>query len=110
MAFKDNLLKDLDVFLNTDEFAETVVYTDESGNSKEIPAIFLTKTDLFSEDMNAIESSIPAVLIKRKDLANVKNGDIFTINDIEYTVIQTEYKDDLIIKAYLSRDFRPRFY
>jgi len=109
VAFKDNVLKDLDIFLNLGDFAQNVNYTDSSGVSKEVPAIFLTKTDLLLENMNGTESSIPAVLIKRRDLPDVRNGDIFTINGTSYTVIQTEYKDDLVIKAYLSKDNRPLF-
>ena len=109
MAFKDNVLKDLDIFLNLGDFAETVNYTDSSGVSKEVPAVFLTKTDLLLENMNGTESSIPAVLVKKRDLPDVKNGEIFAINGTSYTVIQTEYKDDFIIKAYLSKDNRPLF-
>ena len=109
MAFKDNVLKDLDIFLNLGDFAQTVIYTDSSGVSKEVPAIFLIKTDLLLENMNGTESSIPAVLVKKTDIADVRNGDVFTINGTSYTVIQTEYKDDLVIKAYLSKDNRPLF-
>ncbi len=109
MTFKDNVLEDLDIFLNLDDFAETVNYTDSSGVSKEAPAIFLTKTDLLLENMNGTESSIPAVLVKKRDLPDVRNGDVFTINGTIYTVIQTEYKNDFIIKAYLSKDDRPLF-
>ena len=109
MSFKDNVLEDLDIFLNLGDFAQTVKYTNSSGVSKEIPAIFLIKTDLLLENMNGTESSIPAVIVRKRDLPDVKNGDVFTVNGTSYIVIQTEYKDDLIIKAYLSKDNRPLF-
>ena len=50
MSFKDQLDEDLDVFFNTDEFAETVTYTPvEDGASKDIPA--LVDFDENPEDM-----------------------------------------------------------
>ncbi len=109
MAFRDNVASDLDLFLNGDDFATPVLYIGSGGVSKEILAVFLTKTDLLMEGIGGVESSLPAVLVKRSDVDGIANGDLFEIEGVRYTVIQTEYRDDLILKAYLSKDTRPLF-
>ena len=109
MAFKDNVHKDLDVFLNLGDFAQTVVYIDGLGALKEVNAIFLTKSELVLESMAQAESSLPALLVKRADLPELKLGERFRVGGVDYSVVETEYEDELLVKVYLSKEKRPLF-
>lgn len=96
---------DLEVFFS--DFAREVEYRGEGA--KRLPAIFRTKSDLVLEGMSGVESSVPALLVKREDVPHLQAGDIFVVDDTSYTVIQIEYKNEYVLKAYLSKDKRPLF-
>lgn len=87
-SFEDQLQTDIEnVFLNTDEFSETVTYTQFDGTTKSIPVVFRpdvgaedTKGDaLFLVPTNAtlgISNPLEGERITRS------NGDIWTITKI----------------------------
>ncbi|NPA64052.1 MAG: hypothetical protein GXO16_03660 [Epsilonproteobacteria bacterium] len=109
MAFKDNLQSDLDIFVGVDEFADMVQYVDSAGVEKEIPAIFVEKSDLVLENYAGSETSIPALILKRNDAPTLHNGELFIVDGKPYSVIHVEFKDEFVLKAYLSKDSRPLF-
>ena len=54
MSFKDQIKKDaLNVFLNPDEFAETVTYTKDGGTVKSITALIVRKSQQPATEDNA---------------------------------------------------------
>ena len=96
---------DLEIFFS--DFAKEVEYIGEEA--KKLPAIFRTKSDLVLEGMSGVESSVPVLLVKREDVPYLHIGDIFVVDGVRYNVIQIEYSNEYIFKAYLSKDKRPLF-
>lgn len=96
---------DLEIFFS--DFAKEVEYIGEEA--KKLPAIFRTKSDLVLEGMSGVESSVPVLLVKREDVPYLHIGDIFVVDGVRYSVIQIEYSNEYIFKAYLSKDKRPLF-
>ena len=94
MTFKDCLNIDLDVFINSKEFAIPFTYNSPKNSivSKSIDGIF---TDAFEvDDPNtdiSVQSLAPVIQVKTKDIPNnkIRPGDWVTINSIEYFI-----KDD----------------
>lgn len=102
MAFKDQVLRDLDIFLNPDEFATKVIV-----DGLEVNGIIDLKDDaVLDGDYNA---TVKTITLKRADVQILKNGSIITIDDEPYVVIHIFHKDPFVIKAYISKDTRPRF-
>ena len=78
MTFKTQMINDLSVFFNTDEFAETITYTPSGGSPVEISAI--------PGDQNAtLQDPPPAgdtmtIFVKASDVSDPGYKDQFTIN------------------------------
>lgn len=63
MTFKSNLAGDIDkIFLNTDEFADTITYTPDGGGSKQIKAI-VDGLDIIQSDVATRENETDTIRI-----------------------------------------------
>ena len=80
-TFKDDLTNDLDVFLNSDEFAVDVTYL--AGT---IQGIFDAPFKSAVEGEMGIESTLPQVLVKTSDVASAVHGQTMTINSVVYQI------------------------
>ncbi|GAB6045087.1 hypothetical protein JCM11957_06850 [Caminibacter profundus] len=102
MSLKNNLIDDLDVFFNFDEFGEEVEY-----NNSLFPAIFIEKSEYLLDDGYLGYS--PALIVKKSDFKDIKNGDILKFRDETWYVIKKEQKDELILKLFISKSNSTRF-
>jgi hypothetical protein len=82
MTLKDDMLTDLDVLIDTDDFAVSITY-----NSATINGIFDKEFAQTAEGEVAIESTVPQVLVKDSDIVGAAHGDVMTINGINYNII-----------------------
>jgi len=102
MNFKDQLNKDLDVFFNTDEFADTALL--ESGA---VVSVYFDEKDdvVFDTGLDSdVSASTPSVTCKASDVANVSNGDSIVVNMKTYYVIDMDPAQSSVRKIYLSED------
>jgi hypothetical protein len=81
-TFKDDLTNDLEIFLNSDEFAVDVTYL---GNT--IQGIFDDEFSSAVQGEMGVESTVPQVLLRTSDVPNVAHGETMTINSVVYQVI-----------------------
>lgn len=80
MSLKEDMLEDLDIFYDTDEFATSAQYKDN-----DISILFQEDLELFGTEKISI--SIPSS-------NGISMGDKITINSILYEILNFEYKDD----------------
>ncbi len=99
MTFKNDLTNDLDIFLNSDEFAVDVTY-----NSATIQGIFDDEFTSAVEGEMGIESSVPQVLVKTSDVPNVAHNETMTINSVVYNVIGIQPDGTGMTLILLSQD------
>ena len=93
MSLNDQMVTDLDTFINDDDFAiADAIYTPVEGDSKPIKVIF----DNAYKQMNlstGIESGGTSATVKDSDIEGVtkgEDGDTLEINDIVYSIIGIE--------------------
>ncbi|GJQ59783.1 MAG: hypothetical protein D8M57_13215 [Candidatus Scalindua sp. AMX11] len=99
MALKDDILTDLDTFLDSDEFAVDITY-----NSGTIQGIF---DNAFLEDQQDdvdIETLQPQVTVKTSDVSGLAHGDTMTIDSVVYNVIGIQPDGTGLTNVLLSQD------
>ena len=102
MSLKDFLQEDLDVIFNPDEFGEAAEF---NGNS--FPVIFYEKSEYLLD--NGYLGYSPAILAKKEDVKDIKTGDLVIFRNTNYYVTKKEFKDEFIIKLYLSKESSTKF-
>ncbi|NBV43267.1 hypothetical protein EBR96_10960, partial [bacterium] len=74
--------ENLDAFFSTDDFAQTVTITPQTGDPFEVPGIFddpYLNAELGEYDMDATQ---PRIWCKEAEVSSVKMGDQVTLNEI----------------------------
>lgn len=88
MAFKDNLAQDAaETFLNSDEFAEEIIYTPKGGSAKVIKALVNRKRiDPAYEDAGRILINQSEIFIANDETSGAasinKGGDIVSLAEV----------------------------
>ena len=77
MTFKQQMIADLDIFFNTDEFAENITYTPAGGSPASVSAIL-------GDENAAIQDPVPAgdtmrIYVKAGEVPSPNYKDTFTI-------------------------------
>ncbi len=100
MTFKDDLLTDLDVFLDGDEFADEFVF---SRSGLTIKGIFDNEFETAVDD---VETTQPAVTVKDTDVTGIVQGDTLTrVSDsVVYNVTGPHPDGTGLTIVLLSRD------
>ncbi|MBU1864257.1 MAG: hypothetical protein KKH94_11380 [Candidatus Omnitrophica bacterium] len=98
--FKDDTITDLDVFINTNEFAVEVTLT---GGAK-IKGIFDDEFRALNIQDGQIASSGPQVICKSADVATVGLNAVITINAVEYKVKERQPDGTGLTTLILSKD------
>jgi hypothetical protein len=103
MTFKAQLVTDLDVFYNTDEFAETVTYRPSGYTAVSIPAIIDYGKGFESEGSDSLNTNA-TIRIRVSDIATVAPGDEVTIGAGSWRVMDAKIiSDGLEWEAVISR-------
>ena len=82
MTFKSDLINDLDIFLDDDEFAVEITF--DGGT---VLGIFDNEFAVAVEGEIGIESATPQVLVKDSDIAGATHGQTMTIDSVVYKII-----------------------
>lgn len=90
MSFKQDMVDDLSVFYNTKEFAISVLYKTEA-----IPALPV-------EDMEISDTREMVISCVSSDVLDIESGDIFTIDEKEYEVINFDFKDKYELETIIA--------
>lgn len=97
MSLKDDMKDDLDVFFNTDEFAQSIKYNNNTISALvrkgEIPAV--------AKGGVAYKAKIE---IKKTDVPNPKIHDVFIIDEESWLVEGIEASDGYIWRLRLRKD------
>jgi len=80
MTFSSQLTTDLAVFFNTDEFAETVIYTATGGVAASITAIVTRESEGQDPYVRGIFTATALVLVKKSEVATPRHGDIYAFD------------------------------
>ena len=102
MSFKEQLNQDLDVFFNTDEFADTALL--ESGA---VVSVYFDEKDdvVFDTGLDSdVSASVPSVTCKASDVATMSHGESIIVNNMTYYVIDMDPPQSGVRKLYLSED------
>ncbi len=81
-TFKQDLTTDLDIFLNSAEFAVDITY-----NAATIQGIFDAEFSSAVEGEMGIESTDTQAFVKTSDVSSATHGETMTINSIVYNII-----------------------
>jgi hypothetical protein len=81
-TFKEDLITDLEVFLDNEEFAVDITY-----NAGTIQGIFDAEFSSAVEGEMGIESTVPQVMVKTSDVSSAVHGQTMTINSVVYKII-----------------------
>jgi hypothetical protein len=104
MTLANDILTDLDSFINTDEFAKSVTYAPTIGTPKTVNVIF---DNAFYEAhlLGApVDSMNPSCEGKESDFIGISGNDVITIEMVTYYVVGYEPDGTGIIKIVLSKD------
>ena len=102
MSLKDFLQEDLNVIFNLDEFGEIAEF-----NGEQIPVIFYEKSEYLLD--NGYLGYSPAIIAKQEDVKSIKTGDLIIFRNTNYYITKKEFKDELTIKLYLSKEPSTKF-
>ena len=99
--FKEQLQKDLDVFINPNEFGTAALY-----NGEPIAVDFRSSSDVVFDrgNIHDVSSSVPACFCKESDIQGIENGDLITIDGAIFYVLDSDPSSGGIQKIYLSKD------
>ena len=102
MTLKDQMIIDLDLFVNPDDFGDEAVF-----NSNTIDVLFFDTFESISPaSIGSIETSSPQVILKTSAAAAAAHGDQIIINGTTYYITGGPQKsnDGLLSTFNLSRD------
>lgn len=103
MSLKDQLISDLDVFMNASEFGSSAVY-----NGSNIVVDFRSKSDVIFEGrgdgIHEASGEIPSCYAKQADVEFAEVGDTIIIDNETYYIIDLDPPSGGMIKLYLSKD------
>lgn len=99
--FKEQLKKDLDVFINPNEFGSAALY-----NGEPIAVDFRSSSDVVFDrgNIHDVSSSVPACFCKESDIQGIENGDSITIDGAIFYVLDSDEPSGGMQKIYLSKD------
>jgi len=105
VSFKDNLDRDIGTFLAVEDFGTEALY---DGHT--VPVQFFEKSERlwetrassYDSPSGGVESATPFILARRSDLPGISHGSTIRIGDVDYSVVDIEYRRSDIVKLILS--------
>jgi hypothetical protein len=106
MTLKTQMTNDLNVFFNTDEFAENVTYTPNGGEGTTIQAIVNREGPLQEPYVRGAETATGDIMVQRSQVTTPVRGDKYTFdsNDWYMDADGVTYMDDDVLIIVLERD------
>ena len=96
MTLKTEIIDDLPVFFNADEFGATAVWTPKGGIAQPSFVVILDDTVLHGDEDQEKDVIQESILIRgaTSDLSSIKARDSILISSINYDVINDAYPDE----------------
>lgn len=107
MAFKDDMVTDLDIFFNTDEFAEDFTTYPRGMTSDTLVGIWDEPGEILNPVTGGVETTAPTILTTLEYVDGLLNhGDLITRDstNTRYEIIRILPEDRDTIRLYLSLD------
>jgi len=96
MAFKDNLSFDLDLFMS--DFSERAIY-----DNREISVQFFEKSEMvYDRYFTGVETFKQYLLAKREDVEGLLVGDVITVKNKLFEIIDVSFKRSDLVRLILS--------
>ena len=100
MSFKDQLLTDLDIFFDGDEFAETATYTPVSGEAVTCSVIVDHDVYIQPETYESSAVEIGTTIDARVDyVGKPRKGSTFRVGATTYTVARVEAYNQHVVRC-----------
>lgn len=99
MTFSDDILTDLDTFLDSGEFGVDITY-----NSGTIKGIYDNAFVQDQQDDIGVETLNPQVIVKSSDVSGIAHGNTMTIGGSTYNVIGIQQDGTGLTIILLSRN------
>jgi len=104
MSFAESLADDADAILNTNEFAETVIYTPQGGSPTSVTAVIEYGEDETEDGIDGDTRVRHARLhLAIADVADPAPNDTVTINSEDWHVEAVESRDDAMAVLRITR-------
>lgn len=85
MTLREDILSDIeDVFLDTDEFAESAVWTDSDDTDHTIAGIFDAPGEEINMATGVVETTAPQLECASSDVSGITRGDKIVIGSTTY--------------------------
>jgi hypothetical protein len=105
MTFKDDLLSDIeDVFLDTDEFATSAIWTDSESEEHTIAGIFDAAGEQVNMATGLVETTMPQLQCAISSVSGIAKGNKIVINSITYYFLYQRPDGTGMTILYLSED------
>ena len=92
MSFKQMMSDDLDIFYDSDEFAESAYF---NGASEPITVLPVDDIEVSSSDHRVISAKV-------SDVAGIAEGNTFLIDETSYQVSNFDYKDSTNLEYFIA--------
>jgi len=100
MNFKEHIKADLEVFFNTDEFAQEVKYYLGTRSTK-------VTVQFFDQESELGDSMMRKIIFKKEDLPNISKDGSFLIDTIKYGIIDFRPdEENLLMQVILQKAMR----
>jgi hypothetical protein len=103
---KTLMAKDMDIFFDTDEFADAIVHTNEAdGVSEVINAIFDAKTEVILDKYSEYGESaavMPSLLLPSVNAENINSRSTFMVGEKNYGVSFIEIESADMKRVYME--------
>ncbi len=106
MTLKTQIINDLSVFFNVDEFAEIIIYTNSDDIETSISAIVTREEPVQEEYVRGSETATCEIEVKSNDVPTPQYGETFTFDDVDWEfdpVLGVTKKADNVLTIRLER-------
>lgn len=108
MTFKTDMVDDLPIFFDTDEFAKTISYTPLDDAARDIKVIVDRTAPGQEPYIRGPNTATCEITVKASDMPTPQLGDLFTIDDQTWEVDPSDgqgviHEDDLTLTVALRR-------
>lgn len=103
----EHINTDLDAFVDTNVFGESVTYTPSGGSASTINGVFDAAAQFVDPVDGVTVTTNPAIVVKTESASSAKKGDTITRSGVTYYVKKAEHDgmgDNGMTTLILSRD------
>lgn len=106
MTLRTQMTADMAAIFNTDEFAESVIYTPSSGLARTISALVNRDAPLQEPYVRGPDTALCIIYVQASEVASPQRGDKYNIDseDWHMNADGVIYEDDQLLEIILERE------